>query len=152
MCIRDRQYLSAAGKSASVFGADSVAADLRAMQWMHLEQARIGFARLEPQLQKDYECFVAGIRRYMRDHPSEVPAWAPQLEPALPVAALDAALWGVNDVGGVEDCERVGISVLSQNNPKSDGAGGLSKASNQWVVMPWRTAGGYVIHLSLIHI
>jgi acyl-homoserine-lactone acylase len=147
-----RQFLMVEGKSASVFGPDAVSADLRALQWMHLEQARIGFARLEPQLQKDYECFVAGIRRYMRDHPSEVPAWAPQLEPALPVAALDAALWGVNDVGGVEDCERVGISVLSQNNPKSDGAGGLSKASNQWVVMPWRTAGGYVIHLSDSHV
>jgi acyl-homoserine lactone acylase PvdQ len=147
-----RQYLSAAGKSASVFGADSVAADLRALQWMHLDQARAGFARLEPQLQKDYEFFVAGISRYMRDHPREVPAWAPQLEAALPVAALDAALWGVNTVAGVEDCERGGISVLSQNKTKSDDAGGLCKASNEWVVMPWRTTGGYVIHLSDSHV
>jgi acyl-homoserine-lactone acylase len=81
-----RQYLMVQGKSASVFGPEAVSADLHALQWMHLEQARSGFKRLEPQLQKDYESFVAGIRRYMRDHPKEVPAWAPQLETALPVA------------------------------------------------------------------
>jgi acyl-homoserine lactone acylase PvdQ len=147
-----RQYLMVQGKSAAVFGPESVSADLHALQWMHLERAQAGFARLEPQLQKDYEFFVAGIRRYMRDHPKEVPTWAPQLEAALPVAVLDAALWGVNDVVGVEDCERGGISVLSQNKTKSDDAGGLCKASNEWVVMPWRTAGGHVIHLSDSHV
>lgn len=65
---------------------------------MYAEQAKLGFERFEPQMQKDYRYFIKGIERYMREHPHEVPVWAPPLDPSLPVAVLDAALWGVNDV------------------------------------------------------
>ena len=50
---------------------------------------------------------------------------------------LDAALWGVNDVAGVEDCSRGGVTVAKQ-----------SVASNEWVVMPWRTKENVTIHLA----
>jgi len=68
-----RRYLSVRGESASVFGPEAVQGDLRSLQWMHLEEARSGFRRLEPQLQKDYRYFTAGVERYMREHPREVP-------------------------------------------------------------------------------
>ena len=70
------------------------------------------------------------------------------LDPSLPVAVLDAALWGVNDVGGVEDCSRGGVTVEKQNRADPGKTGGLSVASNEWVVMPWRTKENVTIHLA----
>jgi acyl-homoserine-lactone acylase len=146
-----RKFLEVQGRSASVFGAEAAQTDLRNLQWMHLEQARAGFSRLEPQLRKDYAYFIAGVQRYMHDHPNEVPTWAPQLEPTLPIAVLDADLWGVNDVGGVLDCARGGVTI-SEEDHMSPNSGGMSVASNEWVVMPSRTADHVVIHMSDSHV
>jgi hypothetical protein len=38
----------------------------------------------------DYPAF---IEHYMREHPGKEPAWAPTLEPALPMAAFRSFLW-----------------------------------------------------------
>jgi acyl-homoserine-lactone acylase len=146
-----RKFVEVQGRSASVFGAEAVNTDLRNLQWMSLEQARAGFGRLEPQLQKDYQYFIAGIQRYMQDHPNEVPPWAPHLDPTLPIAVLDADLWGVNDVGGVLDCARGGVTVSKEDRISQTG-GGMSLASNEWVVMPSRTADHVVIHMSDSHV
>ncbi len=143
-----RRYLEVRGESAAVFGSQAVQTDLRGLQWMYAEQAKLGFERFEPQMQKDYRYFIKGIARYMREHPHEVPVWAPPLDPSLPVAVLDAALWGVNDVGGVEDCSRGGVTVAKQNRADPGKTGGLSVASNEWVVMPWRTKENVTIHLA----
>lgn len=147
-----RKFLEVQGRSASVFGADAAPTDLRNLQWMSLEQARVGFGRLEPQLQKDYRYFIAGVQRYMREHPNEVPAWAPRLDPTLPMAVLNADLWGVNDVGGVEDCTRGGVTIPQEDRVSQNGAGGMSVASNEWVIMPWRTVEHVVIHMSDSHV
>jgi acyl-homoserine lactone acylase PvdQ len=147
-----RHYLEVQGQSASVFGSQAASTDLHNLQWMFLEQAHLGFQRFDPQLQKDYQYFIRGVERYMRDHPQAVPAWAPHLDPSLPVAVFDAALWGVNDVFGVEDCTRGGITLAQENRLDSGGASGLSVASNEWVVMPWRTAENVASHLADSHV
>jgi len=147
-----RRYLEVEGRSAAVFGPNAVATDLHNLQWLFAEQARIGFRRFEPQLQKDYRYFLKGVERYMHEHPEEVPAWAPHLEPTLPVATLDAVLWGVNDVFGVEDCTRGGVAVAQENQPTSQEAQGLSVASNEWVLMPWRTAENVAFLLADSHV
>jgi acyl-homoserine-lactone acylase len=147
-----RRYLEVRGESASVFGAQAVQTDLRSLQWMHADQAKLGFERFDPQMQKDYQYFIKGVERYMREHPEEVPAWAPPLDPSLPVAVLDAALWGVNDIEGVEDCSRGGVTVAKENRADPEKTGGLSVASNEWAVMPWRTKENVAIHLADSHV
>jgi len=110
-----RRYLEIRGESASAFGSQAVQTDCAALQWMYAEQAKLGFERFDPQMQKDYRYFIKGVERYMREHPKEVPVWAPPLDPSVPVAVLDAALWGVNDVVGIEDCSRGGVTVAKEN-------------------------------------
>jgi acyl-homoserine-lactone acylase len=147
-----RRFLAVRGESASAFGPEAVQADLRSLQWMHLKEAQSGFQQLDPQLQKDYRYFIAGVERYMREHPGEVPAWAPPLDPTLPLAVLNSALWGVDEIEGVEDCTRGGVSVARENQTDPKVPGGLSEASNEWVVMPSRTADHVVIHLADSHV
>jgi acyl-homoserine-lactone acylase len=146
-----RKYLEVEGRSASVFGPAAADTDLRNRQWMHLKQAKIGFHRFAPQLQRDYSYFIRGVDRYMRDHPGDVPSWAPRLDPTLPVAVFDSDLWGVNDVQGIEDCARGGV-VISQIDQASEKRGGLSKASNEWVVMPSRTADHVLMLMEDSHV
>ncbi|HEX9138238.1 MAG TPA: penicillin acylase family protein [Steroidobacteraceae bacterium] len=146
-----RTYLAARGESASVFGAGAVPSDLRARQWMVLERAKAGIKNLEPQLLRDYQQFIGGVQQYMRDHPREVPAWAPPLDPVLPLAEMNSVLLGVNEANGVEDCSRGG-AVVAEENRRSPNAGGLSVASNEWVLMPWRTADRVVMHMEDSHV
>ena len=146
-----RKFLEVQGRSASVFGPAAADTDLRNLQWMHLEQAKTAFNRFEPQLRRDYTFFIGGVERYMRDHPSEVPSWAPRLDPTLPIAVLDSDLWGVNDVQGIEDCARGGVTV-SEADRVNQTSRGLSVASNEWVVMPSRTADHVLIHMEDSHV
>lgn len=146
-----RKFLAARGESASVFGAEAVPSDLRARQWMQLERAKAGIKNLEPQLLKDYQLFVAGIQQYMSDHPWEVPTWVPPIDPSLPIAVMNSILWGVDEVGGIEDCSRGGAAV-SEESRRDPNAGGLSVASNEWVLMPWRTADHVVMQLEDSHV
>jgi acyl-homoserine-lactone acylase len=147
-----RKYLEVQGRSASVFGPDAVQTDLRNLQWMHLDRARSGFSRLDPQLQANYRYFIAGVERYIKQHPREKPSWAPRLDPTLPMAVLDSALWGVNDIGGIEDCGRGGVATVGGDKAGAIRRSGLNAASNEWVIMPWRTADGGVIHLADSHV
>ena len=146
-----RRFLAARAESASVFGAEAVPSDLRARQWMQLERAKAGIRHLEPQLLKDYQQFIGGVQQYMRDHPREVPSWAPPLDPSLPIAVMNSVLLGVDEVDGIEDCSRGGVAV-SEENRGSPSAGGLSVASNEWVLMPWRTADHVVMLLADSHV
>lgn len=145
-----RKFLEVQGRSASVFGPAAADTDLRNLQWMHLEQAKTAFNRFEPQLRRDYSNFIRGVERYMRDHLDEVPSWAPRLDPTLPIAVLDSDLWGVNDVQGIEDCARGGVTI-SEADRVSEKSRGLSAASNEWVVMPSRTADHVLIHMEDSH-
>jgi acyl-homoserine lactone acylase PvdQ len=71
---------------------DTVASDLDARRWRHLEDARLNFSALDPQLQRNMEAYIDGFEQYMADHPELVPEWAPALEPALPLAAASSIM------------------------------------------------------------
>lgn len=145
-----QRYVFARGEMALAFGADSAASDIEGARWRHLEEARRGFRRLSPRLRKNYRSFIAGIRRYMEEHPEQVPSWAPRLEPALPVAFGRAVTWYGRGLTGVDDCRRGGVgdsaftlAAIERADPP--------RASNQWVLMPWRTAMGATVLLSDPH-
>jgi acyl-homoserine-lactone acylase len=102
------QYLQASGNLAAKFGPglldpatlspelagypgagvvpDTVASDLNMRRYRYLEDARANFSRLSAQVQADITAFFEGMEKYMAENPSKVPAWAPDLEPALMLA------------------------------------------------------------------
>lgn len=138
-----RIYLALMGRSAAVFGPDAVEADLFNLQWGFLEQGRAGYGRLSAEEQALFASYVAGIERFMLEHPDRRPDWAPPLAPYLPVAAGHAVTTGISVRQGgqaYEDCAAGPVPLA--------GVGGLPVeplefvASNQWILMPWRTADG----------
>ena len=70
----------AQGRSAELLGDAALPNDIEFRRWRHYEEAKQGFARLSPQLQRNYRAFVAGIKRYMADHADQVPNWAPDAD------------------------------------------------------------------------
>jgi acyl-homoserine lactone acylase PvdQ len=152
-------YLRVRGEQAAAFGSSSVEADVHQLLLRHLIEARAGFARLAPELQRDYTAFVAGIERFMREHPDKVPAWAPKLEPALVVASFRSFLWGRLLFDGVVHWERPGppegkcarSTPPPWTRPIDPAAPPEQSGSDEWVLMPWRTKDNVVIHLGDPH-
>lgn len=148
------RFLAARGELAAAFGEKYVEADLETRRWRVVEDSRVGFSRLPAQLQQNYRAFVAGIARYMRDHPEQVPPWAPRLEPWLPVARwVNMAFPPFYLGGGLAKCTRAGATIgegLEAIRRFADDAAVLG-ASNVWALMPWRTADGAVVHVTDPH-
>ncbi|MFL5489372.1 MAG: penicillin acylase family protein [Gemmatimonadaceae bacterium] len=138
-----RRYLAAQGRLASVFGADSLEKDLWRLRLMHLEVARKSFAALDAHPQRDYRMFVDGIARYVADHPGETPTWAPELEPALPIAWNRAWLfdWGE----AIEKCRQSGAPIEPELRVAVADDEAPLPASNAWALAPWRSADNAAI-------
>jgi len=135
-----RAYLRILGISASVFGPDELMFDVFNRRWRINENARAAYDRLPAESRSRLSAYIAGVRRYLADHPEQRPAWMPPLEPHFPLAAAHsvAVLISVTqDRQGYSDCAAAGIRVEL-------GAAGAAQierrhASNQWAVMPQRT-------------
>ena len=145
-----RLVLSARGESAAAFGPANVGDDFTARLWRHAAEAKAGFARLSPELQRNYRAWVAGLDRWMTEHRDQVPAWAPRLEPWDPVAISRWLLWlGYQAGEGLADCRRGGVTLSQSVEAAMDRR--QVAASNEWVLAPWRTADGATIMLSDPH-
>ena len=73
-------------KSAAINGEATLATDLSALIWRHVEKAKEGFPRLDAQLQRNYTAYTAGLEHYLADHPELRPAWLTNIEPWIWVA------------------------------------------------------------------
>ena len=133
----------AQGRRAEIQGKKYLAGDIEMRRWRHMEEAEAGFARLTPQLRKNYYYYVAGFKKFMSENPDSVPDWAPELTPALFVAISRAAIWsGYHMIEGPKECrtspdKKRELAEIQQFDTK--------RASNGWVVMPARTANGALI-------
>src|SRR5262249_13232969 len=127
-----KQYRRAEGTMAEVFGPEHVKDDYLQRIWKHRVISENSYPKLPPKIRAIIEAYQAGLKQYMNEHPSEVPAWAPKLEPWQVVALGRYIIWGwpLGDAAG--DLERGGIKL----EPVS------SRGSNQWVITPNRTADG----------
>jgi acyl-homoserine-lactone acylase len=127
-----KQYRRAEGTMAEAFGPEFLRHDYRQRLWQHRAVAEANYARLPAKVRALCEAYQAGIRKYMKEHPKEVPAWAPELRPWQIIALSRYIIWGwpEGDAGG--DLLRGGI-VPDPISPRG---------SNQWVVAPGRTADG----------
>ncbi len=97
---------------------DPVAADLEARRWRHLADARQNLPSLPEQVRLNLAAYIDGIQRYMSEHPERVPAWAPALEPALPLAI--SSLFMLASSAGT--CQPA-IATRVSHRPDSTGAG-----------------------------
>src|SRR2546421_5911684 len=127
-----KQYRRAEGTMAEVFGPAFLRDDYRQRLWRHRDIAEANYPRLEPKTRAMIEAFQAGIRQYMKEHPDEVPAWAPELRPWQIIALSRYIIWGwpEGDAGG--DLLRAGI----QPDPVEP------RGSNQFVIAASRSADG----------
>ncbi len=125
-----KQYRRAAGTMAEAFGPDFIRQDYRQRLWRHRAVAEANYPKLAPKVRAVTEAYQTGIRQYMREHPREVPAWAPKLEPWQITALSRYIIWGWPEGDAAGDLRRAGI----QPDPVSP------RGSNQWVITPSRTA------------
>jgi len=125
-----KQYRRAEGTMAEAFGPKFVHDDYRQRLWQHRAISEANYHLLSAKTRAIIEAFQAGISQYMKEHPEEVPAWAPKLEGWQVVALGRYIIWGWPEGDAAEDLERVGIKP----DPISP------RASNEWVVAGSRTA------------
>jgi acyl-homoserine-lactone acylase len=128
-----RNYRKAEGTMAEAFGPEWVAHDYRQRLWRHREVAQQHYKDLAPNLRALCEAYQAGVRKFMEEHPEQVPAWAPKLEP-WQIVALGRFIiwrWPEGEVSG--DLQRGGIQP---DGPRP------YLGSNEMVLAPSRTASG----------
>ncbi len=146
-------YLGVRGELASVFGPDTIGEesvlfiegttiehDLKVRRLRHLERAREEFPGMSLQTQKNMTAFIDGMSAFMKDHPEKMPAWAPPLEPVLPVALMDHL-----------SCWSYGKGLAKLENTKKPEQNVPGAGSNAWVLAPHRTEEGVVVHLTDTH-
>lgn len=130
---------------------DAVASDISARRFQLLEIARRNLSRLPPQHLRDLKAYIDGLGAYMRSHPEKTPAWAPRLEPALPLALLHLQVLEqahACEARRAED-QRSAASAATASAPGE--SGGPLAGSNAWALAGARTADGGVLFESDSH-
>jgi acyl-homoserine lactone acylase PvdQ len=142
--------LLARGEAAAALGSTHLTSDLSSRLWRHAEESKLGFGKMAPELQTNYRAFVAGVTRWMAEHPGQTPAWAPRLEAWDPVAISRWLLWLAYQAGeGLADCRRGGVELAAADLSGLDRR--ETMASNEWTLAPWRTADNVMMVLSDPH-
>ena len=128
-----RNYRKAEGTMAEAFGPEWIASDYRQRLWRHRAVAERHYGDLAPELRAVCEAFQAGVRKFMQEHPEQVPAWAPKLEP-WQIVALGRFIifqWPEGEIAS--DLRRGGIPP---DTPQP------YLGSNEMLLAPSRTAMG----------
>ena len=89
-----KNYRRAEGTMAEAFGQEFFRDDWRQRVWRHRQVSEQHYKELSPRSREIMEAFQAGVRQYMQEHPDQVPAWAPKLEPWQLVALGRYIIWG----------------------------------------------------------
>jgi acyl-homoserine-lactone acylase len=125
-----RNYRKAEGTMSEAFGKDWIQHDYRQRLWRHRAVAEQHYKDLDPKLRAICEAFQAGVRKFMQEHPEQVPAWAPKLEPWQIVALGRYIIWGWPESEAGGDLRRAGIDP----DPVA------YHGSNEMLLAPSRTA------------
>jgi len=125
-----RNYRKAEGTMSEAFGKEFFFHDYRQRVWRHRQVAERRYQELDPQMRAICEAFQAGIKKFMQEHPGQVPAWAPKLEPWQVVALGRYIIWGWPEGEAAGDLIRAGI----QPDPVA------YHGSNEMLLAPARTS------------
>jgi acyl-homoserine lactone acylase PvdQ len=127
-----KQYRRATGTMSEAFGPEFFRDDYRQRVWQHAAISKARYHELSAKSRALIEAYQAGVKRYMQEHPSEVPKWAAQIEPWMCVALSRYIIWGWPEGEAGGDLKRIGI----EPDPVE------YHGSNQWLVAANRTAYG----------
>jgi acyl-homoserine-lactone acylase len=130
---------------------DAVANDISARRFQLLEFARRNLKRLPPQYRLDLQAYVEGLKAYMRTHPGRTPAWAPRLEPALPLALLHLLVLEPAPVCEARRAEDKRSAATAAADPALSALDGPLAGSNAWAIAGSHTADGRVLFESDSH-
>jgi len=136
-----KAYRKAEGTMAEAFGEEFVEHDYQQRMLGHAEVSKRRYHELKPKTRIVIEYFLAGVKDYMREHPDEVPAWAPDPQPYHIVALSRYVIWGWPVGQAMNDLENAKEEELD------DG-----KGSNQWVIGRRRSTEDCVIALIDPHV
>ncbi|HEV2689850.1 MAG TPA: penicillin acylase family protein, partial [Bryobacteraceae bacterium] len=89
-----KNYRKAEGTMTEAFGEEWFRHDYRQRMWGHRRVAEENYPKLPAHLRAICEAYQKGVARYMSEHPSEVPHWAPKLEPWQVIALGRFIIWG----------------------------------------------------------
>jgi acyl-homoserine-lactone acylase len=125
-----KQYRRATGTMSEAFGAEFLQDDYRQRVWQHAAISKAKYKQLSAKSRSLIEAYQAGVKQYMKEHPSEVPAWATEIEPWMCIALSRYIIWGWPEGAAGGDLKRIGI----EPDPVD------YHGSNEWLVAPERTA------------
>jgi acyl-homoserine lactone acylase PvdQ len=125
-----KNYRRASGTMAEVFGPASFADDLRQRVMRHAEVSQARYHEIGAKMRGVIESYQDGIKRFMKDHPERVPAWAQEIHP-WDVVALGRYIiwsWPVGEAAG--DLRHAGLDFGPIDY----------RGSNEMLIAPKRTA------------
>ena len=125
-----KNYRRAEGTMAEAFGPEFFRDDWRQRVWRHRLVSEQRYKELSPRSREIIEAFQAGVRQFMKEHPEQVPAWAPKLEPWQLVALGRYIIWGWPEGEAAGKLQRAGV----QPDPIA------YHGSNEMLLAPSRTA------------
>lgn len=145
-----RMILFAVGRLAAVDGEVALSSDIEARRWMHEQESRRGYEKLDAHVQRNYRAFAQGFNQYFETHPAKAPAWRFPVEPHHLLAIPRGTLWYLfMAADGLADCQRGGAKLeQAQASPLERRS---EFASNEWVLDRSKTADNAMILLSDPH-
>lgn len=127
-----------------------IESDYQMKLWRLNEFAEGAVEKLDPQLKRNYQSYVEGVKAFMRANPDKVPAWAPNDVNIVDMITYPhALLWGFYQAGsGIRECQSTGVVMNTAEGTKLKEP---VNYSNEWAIMPRRTSTGGAILLSDPH-
>jgi acyl-homoserine lactone acylase PvdQ len=125
-----KNYRKAEGTMSEAFGQEWFRHDYRQRIWQHAAISRERYKEVSPKMRSAIEAYQQGIKRFMTEHPEQVPKWAPELHPSQIIALGRYIIWGWPEGEAGADLRRGGI------NPDPV----AYRGSNQMLIAPSRTA------------
>lgn len=125
-----KNYRKAEGTMSEAFGSEWYRHDYIQRMWRHAAISREKYNEVSPKMRACIEAYQAGVKQFMKDHPEQVPKWAPELHPSQVIALGRYIIWGWPLGEAAGDLRRGGI----EPDPVA------YHGSNQMLIAPSRTA------------
>src|SRR5437016_3900801 len=104
-----KNYRRANGTMAEAFGRDYFKHDLIQRIWRHADISREKYQQVSARMRAVIEAYQEGVKRFMKEHPEQVPSWAQEIHPWDVVALGRFIIWGWPLGEAASDLEKAGI-------------------------------------------
>jgi acyl-homoserine-lactone acylase len=137
-----KNYRRASGTMAEAFGPEFFDSDLRQRAMRHAEISQARYHEISPKMRGAIEAYQNGIKRFMKEHPEQVPSWAPAIDPWNVVALGRYIIWNWPMGEAAADLKRAGVEF-----------GPLGyRGSNEMLIAPKRSAMNVAIAIIDPHV